>query len=116
MKFAIIGSRNLIIKDFNPYLPKEVTEIVSGGAQGIDTCAEKYAKANSIKFTEFLPEYEKYGRAAPILRNQQIIDYADAVLVFWDGESRGTKNVIDSCKKKNKRIIILKINKQESGP
>ena len=85
MKLAIIGSRELIVHDLEKYLPKEVTEIVSGGAKGIDACARAYAKANSIKLTEFLPEYEKYGRSAPLKRNIQIIDYADEVLAFWDG-------------------------------
>ena len=85
MKLAVIGSRGLTVHDLENYLPKEVTEIVSGGAKGIDACARAYAKANGIKLTEFLPEYEKYGRSAPLKRNIQIIDYADEVLAFWDG-------------------------------
>ena len=80
MKIAVIGSRGLKVNDLEKYLPKEVTEIVSGGARGIDTCAREYAVANGLKLTEFLPEYEKYGRVAPLRRNLQIIDYADEVL------------------------------------
>ena len=108
MKIAVIGSRNLIVKDVGRYLPENVTEIVSGGARGIDACAREYAKAHGIKLTEFLPEYEKYGRSAPLKRNLQIIDYADLVLAFWDGHSRGTKFVIDNCKKKNKKVTVIK--------
>lgn len=110
MKIAVIGSRNLTVNDLGKYLPKEVTEIVSGGAKGIDTCAKTYALANSIKLTEFLPEYEKYGQGAPLKRNLQIIDYADLVLAFWDGKSKDTKYVIDNCKKRNKsvRVLIIK--------
>ncbi len=108
MKIAVIGSRNLIVKDLGRYLPENVTEIVSGGARGIDACAREYAKAHGIKLTEFLPEYEKYGRSAPLKRNLQIIDYADLVLAFWDGHSRGTKFVIDNCKKKNKKVTVIK--------
>lgn len=107
MKVAVVGSRGLCVNDLGKYLPKEVTEIVSGGAKGIDTCAREYAKANGIKLTEFLPEYEKYGRGAPLKRNLQIIDYADLVLIFWDGVSRGTKYVIDNCKKKNRKAHIF---------
>lgn len=107
MKLAIIGSRDLIIDDLEYYLPKEVTEIVSGGAKGIDTCAREYASANGLKLTEFLPEYKKYGRGAPLLRNIEIIDYADEVLAFWNGTSRGTKYVIDQCKKKNKKVTVI---------
>lgn len=57
MKIAVIGSRGLSVNDFGRYLPKNVTEIVSGRARGIDTCARAYALANGIKLTEFLPEY-----------------------------------------------------------
>ena len=69
MKIAVIGSRNLTVNDLGKYLHENVTEIVSGGARGIDTCAEIYANSNGIKLTEFLPEYEKYGRSAPLKRN-----------------------------------------------
>ena len=107
MKVAVIGSRGLRVDNLEKYLPKETTEIVSGGARGIDTCARKYAVRNNIKLTEFLPEYERYGRSAPIKRNLLIIDYADYVLAFWDGKSHGTKYVIDNCKKKNKLVRVL---------
>lgn len=66
MKIAVIGSRGLVINDLGKYLPANVTEIVSGGAKGIDTCAKEYALSNGIKLTEFLPEYNKYGRGAPL--------------------------------------------------
>lgn len=101
MKVAVIGSRGLQVKDLERYLPEGVTEIVSGGARGVDTCAKNYALAHGLKLTEFLPEYEKYGRGAPLRRNITIIEYADLVLAFWDGKSRGTKFVIDNCKKRN---------------
>lgn len=107
MKIALIGSRNLIVKDLGRYLPENVTEIVSGGARGIDACARKYAKAHGIKLKGFLPEYEKHGRSAPLKRNLQIIDYADLIIAFWDGQSRGTKFVIDNCKKRNKKVTVI---------
>ena len=107
MKLAIIGSRNLVIENLGEYLPIGVTEIVSGGAKGVDTCAKKYAEEHGLKITEFLPEYDKYARAAPLRRNMQIIDYADEVLAFWDGHSKGTKFVIDNCKKKNKKVTVV---------
>lgn len=107
MKVAVIGSRGLRVDNLEKYLPKETTEIVSGGARGIDACAREYAVRNKIKLTEFLPEYERYGRSAPLKRNLLIIDYADYVLAFWDGKSHGTKYVIDNCKKKNKTVRIL---------
>ena len=107
MKIAIIGSRNIFIDDLGSYLPNNVTEIVSGGAKGVDTLAREYAVKNNMVLTEFLPEYAKYGRAAPLRRNIQIIEYADEVLAFWDGKSKGTKHVIDSCKKFSKKVTVI---------
>ena len=106
MRVAVIGSRGLQIKNLEEYLPENVTEIVSGGAKGVDSSAREYALAHGLKITEFLPEYEKYGRAAPLKRNITIIENADIVLAFWDGESRGTKFVIDACKKYNVPVNV----------
>ena len=92
------------------YLPETTTEIVSGGAKGIDTCARNFALAHGLKLTEFLPEYDKYGRGAPLRRNITIIEYADLVLAFWDGKSRGTKFVIDNCKKRNIPVVVYRPN------
>lgn len=107
MKIAIIGSRNLMVNDLEKYLPTGISEIASGSASGVDACARAYAESHGLKLTEFLPEYEKYGRAAPLKRNLQIINYADEVYAFWDGSSRGTKFVIDQCKKADKKIRIF---------
>lgn len=106
MRVAVIGSRGLQVNDLGKYLPDEVTEIISGGARGVDTSARKYAMEHGLKLTEYLPEYDKYGRSAPLKRNITIIENVDLVLAFWDGSSRGTKYVIDNCKKRN---IPLKI-------
>lgn len=110
MKVAVIGSRGLTVSNLQDYLPPDTAEIISGGARGIDSCAKQYALKNGLKYTEFLPEYEKYGRAAPIKRNVLIINAAELVIAFWDGESRGTKFVIDKCAelKKQCRVIRLK--------
>ena len=107
MRLAVIGSRNLMVDDLEPYLPAGVTEIVSGGAKGIDACAKRYALQKGLKLTEFLPQYHKYGKAAPLLRNLEIIQYADQVVVFWDGRSRGTKYVIDHCAKFRKQLQVF---------
>ena len=108
MKIAIIGSRNLTVNNLEDYITEQCDEIVSGGASGIDSCASGFAKRKNIKLVEFLPEYEKYGRAAPIVRNKQIVEYADEVIAFWDGESRGTLSVIKYCEKTKKTCKIIK--------
>ena len=98
MIVAIVGSRELWVRNLGKYLPEGVTEIVSGGAKGVDTCAREYALAHGIPLREFLPDYKQYGRSAPLRRNLSIIQNADLVLAFWNGTSRGTKFVIDYCK------------------
>ncbi len=99
MKVAVIGSRGVIVNDIGAHLPAGCDEIVSGGARGVDTCAENYAHDTGLKLTVFLPDYERYGRSAPLIRNKEIVNYADTVIAFWDGVSRGTYFVIDYCKK-----------------
>lgn len=107
MKVAVIGSRGLKVEDLGKYLPEDTTEIISGGAAGIDACAREFALSHGIKLTEFLPEYDKYGRNAPLKRNITIIENADIVLAFWDGKSKGTKFVIDNCGKMNVKVFMF---------
>ena len=109
MKIAVIGSRGLRVNNLEKYLPKNTTEIVSGGAIGIDTCAKNYALSHKIKLTEFLPEYEKYGKSAPLKRNLQIIEYSDEIFAFWDGKSRGTAFVIKNSRKMGKKLSVYMI-------
>ena len=106
MKIAFIGSRNLNIKNIEDYL-SQCDEIVTGGAVGIDSCVKEYAKRKGIKLTEFLPEYNIYGRIAPIIRNKKIVDYADKVIAIWDGNSKGTLSVIKYAQKTEKACKIF---------
>ena len=110
MKVAVIGSRGLSVTDLGRYLPENTTEIVSGGARGVDTSAREYALSHGIKLTEFLPEYTRFGRSAQLKRNITIIEYADIVLAFWDGKSRGTKFVIDNCRRLGVEVRIYIMN------
>ncbi len=107
MKVAIVGSRSLKVSNLEDYIPAECTEIVSGGARGIDTCARFFAKEKNLILTEFLPDYDAFGKGAPLKRNLQIIEYADLILIFWDGVSRGTKFVIEHAKKEGKKYKVF---------
>lgn len=109
MKIAVVGSRDITVEDIGKYI-LDCDEIVSGGARGVDSSAADYARRNGIKLTEFLPDYERYGSAAPIVRNRLIVDYSDAVIAFWNGRSKGTLSVIKYAEKVGKecRVIICK--------
>lgn len=114
MKIAVVGSRGLSLSEemLAMYL-SEADEIVSGGAKGVDTCVARYAKEKEIPLTEFLPDYSRYGKGAPIVRNKQIVDYADKVVVFWDGSSKGTLSVIRYAERINKSCEIMKIENRD---
>ena len=99
MKTAVVGSRGLSVEDMGKYIPRDTTEIVSGGAAGIDRCAEKYAAVHGIPLKVFLPRYDLYGRAAPVRRNERVV-------AIWDGSSRGTGGVIAMCKKHSVPVYI----------
>lgn len=110
MRVAVVGSRNITIENIEKYLPEGTKEVISGGAKGVDTSARSCALRCGFQLTEILPEYQRYGKAAPIKRNELIIEAADFVLVFWDGKSHGTAFVIEKCRKKQipHQVYIIK--------
>ena len=110
MKVAVVGSRNATVSHLENYLPPETVEIVSGGARGVDMCARAYARAHSLKLTEILPDYRRFGRGAPLKRNIEIVEYADVILAFWDGSSKGTEFVIKYCRKIGKKLEIFEVS------
>ena len=107
MKLLIAGSRGITEFDLSEYVPKETELIISGGAMGVDSVAEQYADANRISKLILRPMYGKYGKAAPLKRNELMVDIADSVLILWDGTSSGTKHTIDYARKRNKPIKII---------
>jgi hypothetical protein len=72
-------------------------EIVSGGARGADQLGEKLAKVWGYDLTVKPADWKKYGRGAGIIRNAEMAEYADVLVAFWDGKSRGTKNMITTA-------------------
>lgn len=110
MKLLIAGSRGIENFDLSKYVPTEIELIISGGAKGIDAVAEKYADDHGIKKIIIKPDYARYGRAAPIKRNEEMVDLADAVLIIWDGHSKGTKYTSDYAAKKNKALRVVLVD------
>ena len=74
MKLLIVGSRSIKDFDLSPYVGAEVDTIISGGACGIDRLAEQYADRHRLSKYILRPHYELYGRAAPIKRNEQMVE------------------------------------------
>lgn len=103
MKIGIVGSRDIkdaeeVYKIICEKVPSNCTEIVSGGAYGVDSLAERYAKENGIVMKVFYPEYEKYGKMATLIRNTEIVRHSDKVLAFFCNEdSKGTADTVKKC-------------------
>ena len=107
MKLLIVGSRSITEFDLSPYVSADVDTVISGGADGVDRLAEEYADRCRLSKYILRPRYDIYGRAAPIKRNEQMVDMADAVLVVWDGCSKGAQYTAKYAQKKNKPITLV---------
>ena len=107
MKLAVIGSRNLTKIRLEEHFPVGVSEIVSGGARGVDLLAREFARKNHIPLVEFLPQYALYGRAAPLKRNEEIAAYADEAIAFWDGSSKGCAYTVKAFQRLGKRVTVV---------
>lgn len=113
MKVIIAGSRNItsyaevlkaiILSGFN------ITEVVSGRASGVDQLGEKWAKESNIPIKTFSPNWKELGRSAGILRNEDMGDYAEALIAIWDGQSRGTQHMIAFMSDRKKPVFIHKV-------
>ena len=130
MKLGITGSRSITEFDFIPYFRmqnkdfrafclrhglgrRKITEVITGGARGIDTLAFQAAEALGIRNLQFLPDRAKF-RGKMILkafqaRNEQIVDCCDVILAVWDGRSRGTRNTLAYAQKVNKPVFLIDV-------
>lgn len=109
MKLLIVGSRSITDFDLSPYISAEVDTIISGGADGIDSLAEQYADFHRLSKYILRPRYDLYGRAAPLKRNEQMVLMADAVLVIWDGSSKGAQYTLKYARKCGKPITLVQV-------
>lgn len=111
MKLAVVGSRDWSSKEFVFHIlddiPWHLDEIVSGGAKGVDSFAEEWAKLNNVAARVFQPDWNKHGKSAGFIRNKDIVNAAEKVIAFWDEKSRGTKNSIDIAREQNKLWMVL---------
>ena len=114
MRYIIAGGR-----EFSDYALMEsslknimIDEVVSGGASGADNLGERYAKDHRLELTVFPAEWDKYGRSAGYRRNAKMAEYADALVAFWDGESKGTKHMIDIALEKGMWIKVVRYTKK----
>lgn len=132
MKLIIAGSRGLLvfsemIEDLRQFHGIKITEVVSGGAAGIDKSGEYFAGRFNIPVKQFIPDWndlthpdavirinnynKEYDATAGHRRNTEMANYADALLVIWDGKSSGSKNMLDTMKKLGKPVYEVVLRK-----
>lgn len=112
MKVIIAGSRSITNSepvrkaiDGSGFL---ITEVVSGGADGVDKLGELWAVSENIPIKRFLPDWKLLGNRAGIVRNRKMGKYADALIAVWDGKSRGTAHMIECMREMRKPTFVWK--------
>lgn len=110
MKTVIAGSRSItdrkIVDEAIQASGFTITEVVSGGARGVDSLGECWASDNNIPVTRFPARWNLHGRSAGPIRNHQMADYADALIAVWDGESKGTLDMITQAKCRGLHVYV----------
>ena len=117
MRFGVVGSRGFtnyqmvknVLEQFLVQFPNFI--LISGGAQGADSLGERFADEHGLEKIIHLPDWDKYGRSAGYIRNQKIVKDSDAVVAFWDGQSKGTEHTIDLCRSSGKGVFVFAIEK-----
>jgi len=113
MKIIIAGSRNFndynLLKTSCDNLLTQFTniEIVSGTARGADKLGERYAREKGYDIKKFPANWDKFGKSAGYIRNDEMAQYADMLIAFWDGTSKGTKHMIDLANKRGIKVEIV---------
>lgn len=111
----IAGSRDiqnyfLISENLDRLIPletREKIEVVSGCAMGVDTMGEWWASANHIPIVKFPADWDTHGKRAGYIRNEEMAKYSKCLIAFWDGNSKGTKHMIDLAKKYNLKLKVV---------
>jgi len=86
----------------------QITEVLSGGARGVDQLGEAWARRNGISVRRFPADWDRYGKQAGYIRNEQMADCAEGAIAVWDGSSPGTRHMIGIAQKKGLRVFVLR--------
>lgn len=110
LKIIIAGSRGIedmeLLRIAIMLSGFSISEVVSGGARGVDTLGELWANENGVAIKRLIPDWGRFGRAAGMYRNGDMADYADGGIILWDGNSRGTLDMIDKLRRAEKPVEV----------
>lgn len=120
MKAIVAGSRNYgdtpeqynyISGILNSFCPGHsvISEVVCGMATGVDMAGHKWATGKVIPIQEFPADWKTYGKRAGVIRNECMANYAEVLIAFWDGKSKGTKNMINTALDKGLEVHVYQV-------
>lgn len=89
-----------------------IQTVISGGAKGVDALGERYAESADVPLKIYPADWEKHGRAAGPIRNRKMAENADALIALWDGQSRGTKNMIETATKLGLLVYVYRTDER----
>lgn len=116
MKIIVAGSRTFMGEECYQVLKQKMDKftrnikkvvVLSGAARGADAHGERWAYERMHTVMRFHPDYQKHGKAAPLIRNEEMAKEADACICFWDGQSTGTAHMIKMAKKYKLQLKIV---------
>jgi len=119
-KVIIAGSRGFsnykLLKETCDKLLKDKKKthnviVISGNAKGADSLGEKYSNDEGLDLEIFPADWKKFGKSAGFRRNEQMAEFADALIAFWDGKSHGTKHMIDTATEKGMNVRVVNYGK-----
>lgn len=117
MKVCICGSRNFLdysrlrtalLSFMDKFNCRDSMEIVSGCARGADSLGECFAREFGLKVFQFPAKWDIFGNTAGFVRNKEMAEFSDVVIAFWDGQSSGTKGMIEHCKEIGKQVYVVR--------
>lgn len=115
MRVIVAGSRSIVnyelVKECIEKSRFSITELVSGMAAGVDSLAARWATENGVELKKFPADWNRFGKSAGYRRNQDMAEHADALILVWDGVSKGSKHMLDIAKSKGLEIEVNIINK-----
>ncbi len=122
MKVIVAGSRDITDYDIvRKALDEarenglEVTTIIEGGAQGVDSLATRYAIEHGIEHIRVPADWKRYGRGAGRKRNEQMAVMGDALIAIWDGKSRGTRHMIDCARQRTLHVKVISVTNSKKA-
>ena len=114
MKYGVVGNRfgwtyNRVQEELLEIGITEEDVIISGGATGVDTFAQQFAKTKGCDMIIYYPKYSKPSPDRYFDRNKQIAEECDVLIAFDKGSSSGsgTLNTINHAKRNGKKIILF---------